>query len=469
MSTFYFTYFVHTSSGIDQVLLDLSARLIAKTPLRFEVHYVENGKLHEGGMMGKNATLEDLARLPRIPDSAIDYETAARIAPRVTEIVAFAHKPQTVFTKRVRFLGAGWPLIHPDFNGIMPLVAIPPSLPDMPPSFVRVVATYTGQFTIGDPRKPLLEFPIKCVPYTREASASKLAHTTDTKRTRTAVQSTSKGPIDGTETIEKGFKYMNKLVPMNTETLNIMQGEFQGARVTENAFELVGTVNELPPWVLMDKTDLVQPTQQPGAQFLATFSKSLAKKRMFGIARKSKRGTAGKKKGSVEILALIPHNNTLMATRLPFDHEYTGFYRFARLQTTPDAFDEELDTMMGELVRNSTADLPIEPIRNEKIVRTGHELLKNIVQKYNPEYLSKTKESVQDLEVDENLLTELDDTLLTHTNLPISLLREGTPNYKLSQQIASTFRLTKREQIIKKETVHKEYYAEPNPDINDLL
>lgn len=468
MSVPLFTYFVYSQAGVDQVLVDLAARLIAKTPLKFEVFHYDQGTLHEPPSLAKNATLADLDRLPRVLNERMDEEGIEVVRPRISQILSECKQPAS--SRRLKFVGAEWLKLDAALK-LMPLVA-PPSLPEVPPVVVRPVSTYTGSFTIGDPHKPLLELPIRCLPYTREASASKLSHTSDSKVdsrvAKVTTQRTSKGPLTGSEKVVKGFRYLREIVPVTNETLDIMQGEFEGARITENAFELLATAPKLPPWILMEKTDLVVPTDDAGASFLATFACALSDRGMYALARRSKRGVGGKRKGLVEILALIPYKSSFLATRLPFAHEYMSHYRFARLDETPESLDQDLDEMMDALVAGATTSEPIEPIRNERIVRVSDQLLRNVVNKYRSEYFSEDADTIRPLQGDKE--TTYDDTDALHPTLvPLSLFETGSKNWKLTQEIAASFQLTRRERVTRQQAAQEQYYTAPNPDIEDLL
>lgn len=244
--------------------------------------------------------------------------------------------------------------------------------------FIKVIKTFSGNFTVGDITAPLLSFPISLYPFTRRSTPIDTAKYVNNRR---VVQSSNIKAESGVSidpsTLEKGYMYLNELVVADKGLRGQMNGEYNGAEKWEKAFELLATVPRIPPWIPLERTDVVIGNSEAASQFLAAFASALKESRMSAIirmCRDPRKGEDGhlKLKGKLELVALQPgSHNELLCSPLPFRDDYKNYYRFIELPTKPDDGEQELDDDMDKLVDSMTSAESPSPQSNALIARVA--------------------------------------------------------------------------------------------------
>lgn len=244
--------------------------------------------------------------------------------------------------------------------------------------FVKVMKAFDGNFTVGDLDAPLLSFPISLYPVTRRSTPIDTAKYVNDRR---VVQSSNLKAESGEDidpnTLEKGYLYLNELVTADKGIQGLMNGEYNGAEKWSKAFELLATVPRIPPWITLERTDVLVGNNEAASQFLAAFAHALREKQMNAIVRMCRdprKGEDGqlKLKGKLELVALQPGpHNELLCSPLPFRDDYKYYYRFYELPTEPDEGEEELDDDMDKLVDSMTSTELPSPQPNALIARVA--------------------------------------------------------------------------------------------------
>lgn len=258
---------------------------------------------------------------------------------------------------------------------------------NVPHREVKPVKTFDGFLTIGSPESPFIKEPICMYPATRHATQTELVTVSGHDRVvRSSELKTESGATVNMENIEKGYTYLNELVPVNEEVQELMDGEFEGAVEWPQAFEILATVPEVPPWLPNERTDYLVGKTPQAVQFLREFAGALMDAQMHAIVRccteprmrTMKNGEKVKrKKGKVSLVLMHPASEDhIFITPLPFKDDFKSHYRFAELpeEAPREPGLRDLDDTMDKIVDGMTVDSPPTLIPNYAINRVSQYL-----------------------------------------------------------------------------------------------
>lgn len=252
---------------------------------------------------------------------------------------------------------------------------------------VKPVKTFDGFLTIGSPQDPFIKEPICMYPATRHATQTELITVSGNDRVvRSSELKTESGATVNMENIEKGYTYLNELVPVNEQVQELMDGEFEGAVEWPQAFEILATIPEVPPWLPNERTDYLVGKTPQAIQFLREFAGALIDAQMHAVVRMcteprfrtTKDGQKVKrKKGKVSLVLMHPASEDhIFITQLPLKEDFKSHYRFAEIpnETPKEPELQDLDETMDKLVDGMTVDTCPELIPNYAIERVSQYL-----------------------------------------------------------------------------------------------